>query len=119
MRDDVSTARQNLNNMLKLPESADRDIQADQIKSLLLIEEGNTEDGMKLLRETVTAELELPVDFGPPTIIKPSLELLGDVLLQMGKYGEAVEAYEKQLERTPKRRLSLQGKEKAMGMASR
>jgi len=119
MRDDVSTARQNLNNMLKLPESADRDIQADQIKSLLLIEEGNTEDGMKLLRETVAAELELPVDFGPPTIIKPSLELLGDILLQMGKYGEAVEAYEKQLERTPKRRLSLQGKEKAMGMASR
>ncbi|NGP77776.1 hypothetical protein G3570_14100 [Balneolaceae bacterium YR4-1] len=119
MRDKESTARENLNKILKLPQSAERDIQADQIKSLLLIEEGNPQEGLKLLRETVAAELELPVDFGPPTIVKPSLELLGDVLLEMENYGEAVEAYERQLERTPKRRLSLLGKEKAMGMATR
>lgn len=114
-----TTARQHLNSMLKLSQNAERDIQADQIKSLLLIEEGNTEEGLKLLKEAVAAELELPVDFGPPTIVKPSLELLGDVLLEMERYGEAVEAYERQLERTPKRRRSLLGKEKAMGMATK
>lgn len=119
MRGNESAARQNLSKMLELPESAEGNIQADQIKSLLLIEEGNPEEGLQLLREAVAAELELPVDFGPPTIVKPSLELLGDVLLKMEKYGEAVEAYEKQLERTPKRRLSLLGKEQAMGMASK
>ncbi len=118
MRNKESAARQNLAKMLNLPESAERDIQADQIKSLLLINEGKPEEGLKLLREAVAAESELPVDFGPPTIVKPSLELLGDVLLQMEKYGEAAEAYERQLERTPKRRLSLLGKEKAMGKAS-
>ncbi|MGK7371575.1 MAG: tetratricopeptide repeat protein, partial [Candidatus Halalkalibacterium sp. M3_1C_030] len=116
MRGNDSTARQNLRKMMELPESAERNIQSDQIKSLLLVDEGNPEEGLQLLKDAVSAELELPVDFGPPTIVKPSLELLGDVLLKMEKYGEAVEAYEKQLERTPKRRLSLLGKEKAMGM---
>lgn len=112
----VNESKQYLSNMRELPENSERNIQMNQIKSLLLIEEGNTEDGIKLLKQAVEAELELPVDFGPPTIVKPSLELLGDVLLKMEKYGEAVKAYGKQLERTPKRRLSLLGKEKAMGM---
>ena len=115
---DEPVARQNLQKMMKLPESPERNIQMDQIKSLLLIEEGNEEQGLALLNETVQAESELPIDFGPPTIVKPSYELLGDVLMSMGRYGEAVEAYEKQLERTPNRRRSLLGKEQAMGLAS-
>ncbi|HET8866380.1 MAG TPA: tetratricopeptide repeat protein [Gracilimonas sp.] len=116
---DVEKARQNLADLMKTPASKERDIQVNQIKSLLLIEEGNAEEGIKLLRETVVAESELPVDFGPPTIVKPSYELLGDVFLELGNYEEALEAYEKQLQRTPKRRRSLLGKDQAGGMASK
>lgn len=113
---DVEKARQNLDDLMETPESKERDIQINQIKSLLLIEEGNAEEGIKLLRETAVAESELPVDFGPPVIIKPSYELLADVMVEMGNFEQALVAYEKQLERTPNRRGSVLGKDKVLTM---
>lgn len=115
---DINEALESLAAMMKLPESEERDIQVNQIKSLLLIEEGDQQAGLNLLEEAVMAESELPVDFGPPTIVKPSYELLGDVFLRLGNYQQALDAYEKQLERTPERRRSLLGKEQARGMIS-
>ncbi|MGN8225205.1 hypothetical protein [Gracilimonas sp. BCB1] len=116
---ELEIARQNLNKLMQVPESPDRNIQMNQIKGLLLMEEGKDEQGLQLLKETAVAESELPIDFGPPTIVKPSYELLGDVLYKMEKYEEASEAYGKQLERTPKRLRSVLGKERAKGLASR
>lgn len=114
---EIEKARQSLDKLMDTPESEEWNIQMNQIKSLLLIEEGNVQGGLQLLNEAVKAESELPIDFGPPTIVKPSYELLADVLLDMGRYSEAIEAYEKQLERTPNRRRALLGKEQAMGLA--
>jgi tetratricopeptide (TPR) repeat protein len=113
---DPEKARQNLDQIMQIPENPDRNIQMNQIKSLLLIDEGNQEEGLDLLKETVVMEAELPIDFGPPTIVKPSYELLGDVLMDMGEYEQAFEAYKKQLERTPDRRRSVLGLGKARGM---
>ncbi len=115
----LENARLNLDKLMNVPESPDQNIQVNQIKSLLLIEEGNKEQGLQLLKETVLAESELPIDFGPPTIVKPTYELLGEVLMDMNKYEDAQIAFEKQLERTPKRRMSVLGKEQAEGLASR
>ena len=116
---ELEKARESLDKLMEVPESPDRNIQMNQIKSLLLLEEGNEDEGLQLLKETAVAESELPIDFGPPTIVKPSYELLGDVLFKMEKYEEAVDAYEKQLERTPKRRRSWLGKERSVGLVSR
>ncbi|MEQ8523883.1 tetratricopeptide repeat protein [Gracilimonas sp.] len=115
---ELEKARENLDKLMEVPESPDRNIQMNQIKSLLLIEEGNKDEGFELLKETAVAESELPIDFGPPTIVKPSYELLAEVLMEAGNYEEAIDAYEKQLERTPKRRKSWLGKEQATGLAS-
>lgn len=100
-------------------QSPERDIRIKQVESLILIESGDTEQGLEVLNEAVTAESNLPVDFGPPTIVKPSYELLGDVLSELGRYDEAMDAYDQQLERTPDRRRSLIGKDRISGMASR
>lgn len=108
---ETEQAREHLDKLTQTPGSEERDIQVDQIKSLLLLEEGNTAKGIDLLKETAKKESELPVDFGPPEIVKPSWELLAEVLSDEGKYEEAVRAYEKQLERTPERKRSLIGKE--------
>ncbi|WP_421772930.1 tetratricopeptide repeat protein [Gracilimonas sp.] len=116
---ELEKARQNLGKLMEVPESPERNIQMNQIKSLLLLEEGNEDEGMQLLKETAVAESQLPIDFGPPTIVKPSYELLGDVLMKMNKYKEAMIAYGKQLERTPKRIRSVLGKERAKELASR
>lgn len=59
-------------------------------------------------------ESGLPVNFGPPTIVKPSFELLGDQHLKLGYYKESIEYYEKQLVRTPERKRSLEGKKLAI-----
>lgn len=117
--DNMEGARQNLDQLMNTPESIERDIQVKQILSLLLIEEGSANEALELLKDAVEAESELPVDFGPPVIIKPSYELLGDVMIEMGNYEEALEAYQNQLERTPNRKRSVTGKEKAMTMISK
>ncbi|MFP8489452.1 tetratricopeptide repeat protein [Gracilimonas sp. Q87] len=105
----VSLAKKALDNLTQTPRSVERNIQTDQIKALLLMEEGKLSEGLSLLRKTAEVEADLPIDFGPPVIVKPSYELLGEVLSEVGKIIEANEAYEKQLERTPDRRRSLQG----------
>ena len=115
----VEQAQQYLDSLEETPHSPERDIRIKQVESIILIEQGDTDQGIDVLNEAVVAELELPVDFGPPTIVKPSYELLGDVLSELGRYDEAVEAYEKQLERTPNRRLSRVGKDRVSGLASR
>lgn len=114
----IDEARNSLDQLMDTPESPERDIQIDQILSLLLLEEGNTKEALDLLQETVEAEAELPIDFGPPVIVKPSYELFGDVLMQLGNHEKALWAYEKQLERTPERRRSLEGHKKAVSGTS-
>lgn len=59
----------------------------------------------KFLRDAVTLEETLPIAFGPPTIDKPTHELLGEFLLRRGRKDEARAAFEKALSRAPGRRL--------------
>jgi len=80
-----------------------------ELKSLLLMKEGNTEEAVKLLRKATELEEAMPFDFGPPSPVKPSYELLGEILLELGEYEEAQEAFAKALARTPKRARSLHG----------
>ncbi|MEX0724346.1 MAG: tetratricopeptide repeat protein [Gracilimonas sp.] len=115
---DMEEARQNLDKIKETPESKERNIQRDQILSLIMLEAGNAKEALQLLQETVEAESALPIDFGPPVIIKPSWELLGDVLMELENYSKAHEAYEKQLQRTPKRAHSILGKDRAESLIS-
>jgi len=115
----LGSARQNLEELTKAPESDQKTVQVKQIRGLLLFADGKQAEALTLLEEAAAHEAGLPVDFGPPTIIKPSFELLGDVHLQAGNHKKAIEAYEKQLERTPKRLLSLRGIERGKQVASK
>jgi tetratricopeptide (TPR) repeat protein len=118
-QDNMAEAMQNLENLEQSPDSPERDIQADQIRGLLHLAEGETDEGLSLLRRAAAAESELPVDFGPPAIVKPSYELLGDALMDLGRHTEALEAYQKQLERTPNRMRSVAGSIKAVQPVAR
>jgi hypothetical protein len=59
--------------------------------------------------QAVGLEDKLPIAFGPPTIDKPSHELLGEFLLRRGRKDEAHAEFEKAIARTPGRRLTEQG----------
>jgi hypothetical protein len=54
-------------------------------------------------------EDESAYEFGPPPTVKPPHELLGELLLKMGRPGEARAEFGKALERTPNRALSVAG----------
>jgi tetratricopeptide (TPR) repeat protein len=116
---EMGRGKESLAKLEQTEQNPERDIQIKQLKGLLKIEQGNTDEGINLLKEAVTAEFELPIDFGPPTIVKPSAELLADVFMELEKPGMAKEYYQKQLERTPKRRLSLNGMQRAKQVAAK
>lgn len=107
MQGDLSMAREELELLSQSPESPEGSIQMKQISGLIEIAEGDEAAGIQLLEEAAKAESELPIDFGPPVIVKPSWELLGDVYVRQGYTDKAMEAYQKQLQRTPERYRSL------------
>jgi len=61
------------------------------------------------LLQAVSLEEKLPIDFGPPTIDKPTHELLGEFLLRRDRKDAAHAEFEKAVARTPGRRLTVQG----------
>lgn len=80
-----------------------------EARGLLAEHEGDLPAAEKLLRQAITIEETLPVDFGPPTIDKPTHELLGEFLVRRGRKDEASVEFVKALARTPGRRLATQG----------
>ena len=71
--------------------------------------EGDLPGAERLLGMAVALEETLPVSFGPPTIDKPTHELLAEFLLRHGRAPEARAEFTKALARTPGRRLAEQG----------
>jgi tetratricopeptide (TPR) repeat protein len=70
---------------------------------------GDGDAAVRLLREATVIEDDLPFEFGPPVIVKPTHELLGEVLSALGRPAEAQRAFDRALELAPKRALALRG----------
>jgi tetratricopeptide (TPR) repeat protein len=85
------------------------DIVVLEARALVAEQENDLAGAEKLLHDAVTLERTLPIAFGPPTIDKPTYELLGEFLLRRGRKDEARAAFEQALARTPGRRLPLAG----------
>ena len=85
------------------------EIQRLSAKAWILYQEGNKEEALTLMRQA--ADLETSTEKHPvtPGEILPARELLGDMLLDMGRYEEARIEYETALKRSPNRLNSLYG----------
>lgn len=77
--------------------------------ALVALHGGNAPGAIAALESAASVEDAAPFEFGPPAVAKPSRELLGDVLLKLGRKAEATTAYRAALSRTPGRRLSVEG----------
>ena len=122
-RDDIKGARKHLNGargtFSRLEKSWDEDGVTDisarkkpgvllmQLESQIQLATGNNESALKLLRDVVDIEMELPYGFGPPRPAKPSLELLGETLVELGQIAEAKTVLEANLGRTPNKALTI------------
>ncbi|MBM3762612.1 MAG: hypothetical protein FJW36_20495 [Acidobacteria bacterium] len=78
------------------------------VKAVAARKAGKLEEALAMLEKAALLE-EKENPSGPPEIIKPSHELAGEILLEMGKKSEARVWFERSLERQPKRLASLEG----------
>jgi predicted Zn-dependent protease len=67
------------------------------------------DEAVTLLRNAATVEEAMPAAFGPPDVVKPAPELLGELLLAQGKAVDAQQAFARALALAPRRSLSLRG----------
>ncbi len=92
-------------------------ILAGQLKAQLWWDQGKKVDAIGLLRAATKEGDAIPFEFGPPDIVKPTHELLGELLLANGNPIEAQTEFLKALELTPGRSMTLVGLEKAASAA--
>jgi tetratricopeptide (TPR) repeat protein len=80
-----------------------------QLRGLIALHDGKPRDAVEMLQQATAEEAALEYTFGPPRIVKPSAELLGEVLLELDHFDESIAAFEDQLTRTPLRANTLVG----------
>jgi tetratricopeptide (TPR) repeat protein len=80
-----------------------------ELAALIAEAKGNRDQGIAVLQEAVRIEESMRPPNGAADPIKPSHELLGEMLLRAGKPADAAKAFDTCLLRTPNRARSLHG----------
>jgi tetratricopeptide (TPR) repeat protein len=102
--------------------SADKDpvdeIAELELKALAQLADGKKDEAVALMRQATAREDSMPVDFGPPVLLKPAHELFGEILLQIGRPKEAQAEFQRALTLAPKRARALLGLGRASAAAA-
>jgi tetratricopeptide (TPR) repeat protein len=80
-----------------------------EVAALIELAAGRRDQAVEALRTAAQAERQLPAPLGLPKPIKPAPELLGEVLLELGRPREAIAAFQQALARNANRTLSVLG----------
>jgi len=85
------------------------EVMKKSLQAQIALAQGHKQEARNLLVDATAIEEAMPLEYGPPAVVKPSSELFGEVLLQTGEPVEAAGQFEKALLRAPRRRASLWG----------
>ena len=88
-----------------------------EVAAVIALARGQKDEAVARLREAVQIEESMRPPNGAASPIKPSHELLGEVLLEVGQPAEAAKAFEASLLRMPNRARSLLGAARAHAKA--
>lgn len=80
-----------------------------EMAAVMALAGGRGEEALSRMREAAELERELPPPLGPPRPLKPSAELFGEILLELGRPREAAAEFERALQRWPNRSPALLG----------
>jgi tetratricopeptide (TPR) repeat protein len=80
-----------------------------ELAALIDLAAGRRDRAVEVLRTAAHAEAQLPAPFGLPKPVKPASELLGEVLLELGRPREAIASFQQVLGRYANRTLSVLG----------
>jgi tetratricopeptide (TPR) repeat protein len=92
---------------------ADAAVMEKELAALLAMGQGSGDEAVARMREAVERERQLPPPLGPARPIKPASELLGEILLELGRPREAAAAFARALEIWPNRSAALLGSARA------
>jgi tetratricopeptide (TPR) repeat protein len=88
-----------------------------ELEAKLAQARGDRAAAVSLAKEAAAAEDAMTFEFGPPVVVKPAHELLGEILLEQGQAAEARSEFEIALAHAPGRSLSLLGLARAASKA--
>ncbi len=88
-----------------------------QLRAVIAFREGRRVEALALAKQATEIEDAMPFEFGPPAAVKPTHELLGDLLLEADQATGAQRAYTRALELTPRRAITLIGLARAADRA--
>ena len=117
---DVEAARESVDRLVVLKEEAAElpgaydwatqvEIQALAARASIALAEGRTEEAVALMKEAAALEATTQKNPVTPGEVLPAAELLGDMLVELGRYEEALDAYRTVLERSRNRFHALHG----------
>ena len=89
----------------------------EELRAMVRLAAGDTAGAVGLLRQAAALEDAIPAEYGPPVVVKPSHELLGELLLASGHPAEAQQEFTRALNLAPRRALALLGLARAAGAA--
>ena len=95
-----------------VPEALGKELEAKLAQA-----RGDHAAAVTLAKEAAAAEDAMTFEFGPPVVVKPSHELLGEILFEQGRAAEARAEFEAALAHAPGRSLSLLGLARAAAKA--
>jgi tetratricopeptide (TPR) repeat protein len=123
---DLATAGQALDKLKAMRQQAESGSNAYRSKPFAIMEKevdgaihasrkgaSDLADADRLLKEATAIEVSMDAPSGPVEPIKPSFELYGEFLLDQGRTKDAAVQFVQSLTRTPNRRLSVQGLQRA------
>ncbi len=110
-------ARQGLASRATSPQEGDLRpaiaIMEREVAAVMALAAGQPGGAVEILRSATRDELRLPPPLGLPIPVLPAPELLGEVLLQLGRPAEALEAFAQALSRNANRTRSVLGSARA------
>ncbi|HEV2063747.1 MAG TPA: hypothetical protein VGS00_04275 [Thermoanaerobaculia bacterium] len=90
-----------------------------ELAAKIALARGEKDRAVTLAREAAAAEDAMTFEFGPPAVIKPAHELMGELLLELDRPVQAQAEFELALAHAPGRALSLRGLESAAAKSGR
>ena len=84
-----------------------------EVSALATSMQGDNDKAIEMMKRATTLEEEMSPPSGPPSLIKPSHELYGEILLRANRPKEAAQAFAVALSRQPNRVRSLLGAARA------
>jgi tetratricopeptide (TPR) repeat protein len=120
-RDLAERARQGLADRARDPREGDLRpaiaVMERELAAVIALAAGRGSEAVGILQSAAESEAQLPPPLGLPAPIKPAPELLGEVLVELGRPSEAVPFFEQALRRHANRSSSLLGLARASAAA--